>query len=178
MSPIIHHKKRSSGGATPSPTSTAVDTPTAAVAATTSLMVRNIPTRFTSLTLIDVLREHGFDKTFDFLYLPMDFRTKKNCGYAFMNFVNAQYAQQFIKTFQGLPLKAATSQKLLDIIPSRRQGFIENISVFESSDLLSTTNHHSACFKPLVLKDGELIPLNDSIYSEFFTCIAHSIAAS
>jgi RNA recognition motif-containing protein len=134
-------------------------------------MVRNIPTRFTSITLIDVLKEYGFDKTFDFIYLPMDFKTKKNCGYAFMNFVNPEYARQFMKTFQGLQLKAATSQKLLDIIPSRRQGFIENISVFESSDLLSSapTNNQSSFFKPLVLKDGDLIPLNETVYSEFVT---------
>ena len=37
----------------------------------TTVMVRNIPTRYTSLGLIEVLKDHGFEKTFDFLYLPV-----------------------------------------------------------------------------------------------------------
>jgi RNA recognition motif-containing protein len=135
----------------------------------TTLMVRNIPTRFTSLSLVDILKEYGFDRTFDFFYLPMDFKTKKNCGYAFINFVNREYAMKFIDTFQGLQLKASTSLKSVNIIPSRRQGFWDNISVFESSDLLSSTTHASF-FKPLVSLSGDLVPLTDSVFSELMEC--------
>ena len=135
------------------------------LACVTTVMVRNIPTRLTSLSLVDILKEYGFDKTFDFFYLPMDFKTKKNCGYAFVNFIDTGYATEFIKTFQGLQLKAATSLKSLHIIPSRRQGFWDNISVFESSELLSSTTHASF-FKPLVCVDGNLVPLTETVYSE------------
>ena len=135
----------------------------------TTLMVRNIPTRFTSLTLADILKEYGFDKTFDFFYLPMDFKTKKNCGYAFINFVNRQNAIRFITTFQGMQLKASTSLKSLNIIPSKRQGFWDNISVFESSDLLSSTAHASF-FKPLVSFQENLVPLTEGVYAEIMEC--------
>ena len=145
-----------------SPTTTA--TPKAVPSGpVTTVMVRNIPTRYTSLSLIEVLKEHGFEKTFDFLYLPMDFRTKKNVGYAFVNFINPDYVAKFTNSFQGMQLKANTSQKCLEIIPSRRQGFIDNIGVFGASELLTSTSQQ-AHFKPLVMVDGELCPLNDKLY--------------
>lgn len=133
----------------------------------TTVMVRNIPTRFTSITLIDVLKEHGFDKTFDFIYSPIDFRTKKNVGYAFINFVNPEYKEKFASTFQGLQLKATTSKKALDIISSRRQGFLENIGVFGASELLASS-HHLPHYKPLVMVNGELVPLTEELYNSFF----------
>ena len=69
----------------------------------------------------------------------------------------------------------SSSQKLLDIIPSRRQGFLDNIGVFGASDLLTSSHNHTnsssqitAFYKPLVLVDGELTPLNDKLYNDFF----------
>ena len=132
----------------------------------TTVMVRNIPTRYTSVGLIEVLKEHGFDKTFDFLYLPMDFRTRKNVGYAFLNFVHPDYVGKFVSQFQGLQLRANTSQKMLEIVPSRRQGFLENIGVFGASELLTTTNSQNPFFKPLVMIEGELVPLTDTLYDK------------
>ena len=133
--------------------------------ATTTVMVRNIPTRYTSISLIDVLKEHGFDKTFDFIYLPMDFRTKKNVGYAFLNFIHPEYVEKFVAQFQGLQLKASTSQKSLEIVPSRRQGFLENIGVFGASELL-TSNSQQPYFKPLVMIEGHLVPLSDKLFDQ------------
>jgi hypothetical protein len=131
----------------------------------TTVMVRNIPTRYTSLGLVEVLKEHGFDKTFDFLYLPMDFRTRKNVGYAFVNFLDPDNVDRFISQFQGLQLKASTSQKTLEIVPSRRQGFMDNISVFGASELLVSSTHQPF-FKPLVMVQGELVPLTDKLYDQ------------
>jgi hypothetical protein len=37
----------------------------------TTYMIRNIPTRFTSLSFVRLLEEYGFSGTFDFLYLPV-----------------------------------------------------------------------------------------------------------
>lgn len=95
----------------------------------------------------------------------MDFRTRKNVGYAFLNFINPEYVEKFISQFQGLRLKANTSQKMLEIIPSRRQGFLENIGVFGASELL-TSNMQQPHFKPLVMIDGDLVPLNDKLYDQ------------
>lgn len=147
-----------------SPTTTA--SPVGASAFTT-LMVRNIPTRYTASSLLDVLKHHGFADCLDFMYLPMDLRTKKNVGYAFVNFIKPETAKMFLQSFQGVKLNASTSLKSLDIIPSRRQGFINNISVFGgSTDLLKSPSQSTSPFKPLVLVDGGLLPLTDTLYTE------------
>lgn len=130
-------------------------------------MVRNIPTRFTSLSLMEILNQNGFGKSFDYFYLPMDFKTQKNCGYAFINFVTNDHCRHFFKKFQGLQLKASTSHKFLDIVVSKRQGFRENICVFQSSDLLSSSNHLDH-FKPMVMINDDLVALDEKLFNSFF----------
>lgn len=132
----------------------------------TSLMVRNIPTRYTASTLLEAFEQGGFSQTLDFMYLPMDFKTKKNVGYAFINFADSEAARNFVGCFQGSQLKASTSLKRLDITPSRRQGFIPNISVFGASDLLRCSKGGYPGFKPLVLVHGQMVPLTDTLYEE------------
>merc|ERR1719409_1807619 len=43
-----------------------------------SLMIRNVPNRYTQRMFLAEIRKHGFERTFDFIYMPMDFRTKNN----------------------------------------------------------------------------------------------------
>ena len=119
------------------------------ISSATTLMIRNIPTRFTSTSFLDVLMECGFSGTFDFFYLPMDFRTGKNMGYAFLNFTLPYFAQLFAHLFHGTRLGFTTSSKVLHISTSRRQGLVENIELFRNSDLLSSESF--PCFKPFVL---------------------------
>jgi hypothetical protein len=161
----LRKAKRDSTSEESSPTTTADRSPVNSGGPVTTVMIRNIPTRYTSPSLIDVLRDHGFDKTFDFMYLPMDFRTKKNVGYAFVNFIMPEYVEKFVAEFQGLQLKANTSQKCLEIVPSRRQGFLENIGVFGASELL-TSNTQQPYFKPLVMIHDELVPLSDKLFDQ------------
>ena len=46
----------------------------------TTVMLRNIPNRYTQQMLVDELDEVGFALCYDFLYLPMDKATKANVG--------------------------------------------------------------------------------------------------
>jgi RNA recognition motif-containing protein len=116
---------------------------------TTTVMVRHIPTRFTSSSFLEVLSECGFSATFDFFYLPMDFRTGKNMGYAFLNFTIPYFAQLFAHMFHNTRLGFTSSSKVLYISASRRQGLRENIELFRNSDLLSSESF--PYFKPFVL---------------------------
>ena len=133
---------------------------------TTTLMVRNIPTRFTSISFLRTLTECGFGDTFDFFYLPMDFRTGKNMGYCFLNFVHENFASMFANIFHGTRLGLTTSMKVLHVSTSRRQGLRENVALFHNSELLSSFS--LPFFKPFVrlpMFGPELVPLCETSFS-------------
>jgi hypothetical protein len=133
---------------------------------TTTLMVRNIPTRFTSVSFLRILDECGFRNCFDFFYLPMDFRTGKNMGYCFLNFTTPEFARGFASLFHGRRLRMTTSTKVIEISPSRRQGLIENVALFKASDLLGSLSLPH--FKPLVLVGGALRPLSERTFAAVY----------
>jgi len=132
----------------------------------TTLMVRNIPTRFTSVSFLRILDECGFRNCFDFFYLPMDFRTGKNMGYAFLNFITNDYACAFCSLFHGRRLRMTTSTKVIEISPSRRQGLVENVALFKASDLLGSLSLPH--FKPLVMIGGTLRPLSERVFAAVY----------
>merc|ERR1712112_580386 len=61
----------------------------------TTMMVRNLPPRYVQDRFIALLDSYGFDGTYDFVYVPHAASNKnKNKGYAFVNFLNAEYAKR------------------------------------------------------------------------------------
>jgi len=52
----------------------------------TTLMIKNIPNKYTQKMLLAAVDEQ-FKGTYDFFYLPIDFKNKCNVGYAFINMV-------------------------------------------------------------------------------------------
>ena len=52
----------------------------------TTLMVKNIPNKYTQKMLLATIDEQ-FKGQYDFFYLPIDFKNKCNVGYAFLNMV-------------------------------------------------------------------------------------------
>ena len=54
----------------------------------TTLMVKNIPNKYTQRMLLATIDEQ-FAGHYDFFYLPIDFKNKCNVGYAFINMVRA-----------------------------------------------------------------------------------------
>ena len=128
----------------------------------TTYMIRNIPTRFTSVTFVRLLEDYGFGDTFNFFYLPMDFRSGKNMGYAFINFYDPEVGVRFVSKFHSRRLPVSTSKKVIEISPSRRQGLIDNIALFRTSDLLNSVSLPH--YKPLIATEqtgGALVPLSE-----------------
>jgi hypothetical protein len=95
----------------------------------TSLMIRNIPCRYTTSELLDEIIMLGFH--IDFLYLPPARRSVGNLGYAFVNFVTAEHAAQFFQLFQGYSFSLQQrSNKRATIIYAKLQGFEANVDFY------------------------------------------------
>lgn len=91
----------------------------------TTVMLRNIPNRYTRDMLIDRLNK-TYEKAYDFVYLPIDFNSKCNVGYAFINFKSPVVAQRFMQEFHGAKTKHClpgfSSAKVCEVTYARVQG--------------------------------------------------------
>mmetsp|Transcript_41424 Transcript_41424/g.118488 ORF Transcript_41424/g.118488 Transcript_41424/m.118488 type:complete len:418 (-) Transcript_41424:353-1606(-) len=123
----------------------------------TTVMLRNLPNNYTRDMLVALLNSKGFLGAFDFLYLPMDFRTHAAMGYAFINMVTAEDAQRLHRTFDGFVQWAVPSSKRCCVSWSDPyQGFDSNMQRYRNSPLMhdSVPDH----FRPILFKDGLCIP--------------------
>ena len=130
----------------------------------TTVMIRNIPTRTSMLTLREVCFPNQTHIPVDFLYLPIDFKTGKNLGYSFLNFKQPVDAAEFIYKFNGKKyLFGATSEKRLSIDYSNRQGFLNNVRVFVETKLIDTWPPE---YRPQILVGDSLVPIDTSILAQ------------
>jgi len=68
----------------------------------TTVLLRNLPKDYTRTQLIELLEDEGFDGTFDFVYVPMDFSSEASLGYSFVNFAAPGDARRCWEIFDGL----------------------------------------------------------------------------
>jgi len=101
----------------------------------TTLMIRNIPNRYTQNELILELEALGFAGTFDFLYVPLDKGTMSNVGYAFVNFVLPQWAEKCMQSFQGYHFKKhrKVSGKIAAVSVAHIQGLEANLAHYKNA---------------------------------------------
>uniref|UniRef100_J3MZH1 Mei2-like C-terminal RNA recognition motif domain-containing protein n=2 Tax=Oryza brachyantha TaxID=4533 RepID=J3MZH1_ORYBR len=113
---------------------------------TTSLMIRNIPNKFLKARLMAILDQHCADENgglvspgsgvrseYDFLYVPIDFRTRFNKGYAFVNMTTAAAAGRLRAFLQDHRWDAAMSGKVCDVVPAAIQGRDALVAHFSAS---------------------------------------------
>ncbi|ETB56707.1 hypothetical protein YYC_05355 [Plasmodium yoelii 17X] len=116
----------------------------------TTVMLRNIPNKYTQNMLMDVMNEH-FKGLYDFFYLPIDFRNKCNVGYAFINFIHPHYAELFIKFFNNYKLNAFKSNKICTVTWGRVQGLKANIEHYRNSAIMTISVPQ---YKPILFQNG------------------------
>ncbi|MED6114187.1 hypothetical protein PIB30_077835 [Stylosanthes scabra] len=104
----------------------------------TTVMIKNIPSRYTRDDLVAFLDNHcmvenskddeGVEKTsddvlaFDFVYLPIDFKKGFNKGYAFVNFTSPKATWKFHITASNKKWELYQSQKVRQVVAARIQG--------------------------------------------------------
>ncbi|KAL6786104.1 hypothetical protein ACKKBG_A01420 [Auxenochlorella protothecoides x Auxenochlorella symbiontica] len=100
----------------------------------TTVMIRNIPNKYTQSFLLRHVNQGGCKGKFDFLYLPVDFRNACNLGYAFMNFLSVEAMVQLYQTYHGERWRAEeSSTKVCEITYARVQGFEALVSHFKAA---------------------------------------------
>jgi len=122
----------------------------------TTVILRNIPNRFSQAVLAAVLDKHGFSGAYDMIYVPMDFATGVSFGYAFLNLISVDEAERFMASFDGFKWGGA-SKKVCGVAfcddnesPSERIERYRNLPVMHASV--------PDVFKPAMYFEGQRVP--------------------
>jgi len=77
-----------------------------------------------------------FKGTYDFLYLPIDFKNRCNVGYAFINFILPKTIIACTAEFNGKKWEKFNSEKVCELTYARIQGKNSLIEHFQNSSLM------------------------------------------
>eukprot|EP00929_Paragymnodinium_shiwhaense_P014212 TRINITY_DN122105_c0_g1_i1.p1 TRINITY_DN122105_c0_g1~~TRINITY_DN122105_c0_g1_i1.p1 ORF type:complete len:195 (+),score=42.86 TRINITY_DN122105_c0_g1_i1:162-746(+) len=90
-----------------------------------TLMVKNLPSRWSSEDILDVLHHLGFEGKYDFFYMPKRDRSGKSqsLGYAFINFIDPAEAQNLTTVAANGLLKF--KNRFATVAPAQVQGLEE-----------------------------------------------------
>lgn len=114
-------------------------------------MIKNIPNKYTSKMLLAAIDENHCG-TYDFLYLPIDFKNKCNVGYAFINMVSPSHIIAFYEAFNGKKWEKFNSEKVASLAYARIQGKAALVTHFQNSSLM---NEDKRCRPILFHSEGQ-----------------------
>jgi hypothetical protein len=125
----------------------------------TALMLRNLPECLMRNALFELLRAEGFAGSIDFLYVPIDLKSRKNYGFAFVNLVTPEVAERFRNQMSGFCDWGVHSGNALEI--SVRTGYEGSgldayIERYRNSRLMHGKINDE--YKPALFKNGSRIP--------------------
>lgn len=125
----------------------------------TTIMLRNIPNKYTRQMLIDQLHRAGFKGDIDYMYLPTDFANRCNVGYCFVNFRTAMARQRFNSSFDGVAAQSClpgfNSYKVCQVTRAKWQGREENVRRLRSGpELMAQLAAHPEWLPLLLDEEG------------------------
>eukprot|EP00397_Hematodinium_sp_SG-2012_P034763 GEMP01037312.1.p1 GENE.GEMP01037312.1~~GEMP01037312.1.p1 ORF type:complete len:429 (-),score=83.29 GEMP01037312.1:418-1704(-) len=127
----------------------------------TTVMLRNIPNKYTRQMLIHILNKR-FAGQYDFMYLPIDFKNKCNVGYGFINFRTPETCHLFIRHFHGIEVRKSlpgfNSKKVCEVTPARVQGLIDNVRRLQNSPVMGQLKDHPEWLPVLFDANGNCEP--------------------
>merc|ERR1712188_251328 len=116
-------------------------------------MMRDIPNSYCTEKLVQLFDIAGFYARYDFVYLPIDFRTNMSLGYAFVNFVSSWDALQFMRHFDGFSNWHFSSPKVCQVSWSGpNQGLQEHVERYRNSPVMHENVPDD--FKPRLYESG------------------------
>jgi hypothetical protein len=98
-------------------------------------MVKNIPNKYDQDMLLHAI-DRNHTGTYDFFYLPIDFKNRCNVGYAFINFINPMSICAFYEEFNNKKWEKFNSEKVCKITYARIQGKHAMVEHFRNSSLM------------------------------------------
>jgi hypothetical protein len=117
----------------------------------TTLMLRNIPNKYTQTQLLQEIEDLGFAGTYDFFYLPMDKQNRSNVGYAFINFMDPTSATKCWSVLTNYKFQHFQSKKICAVSPAHLQGFEKNFKHFSDRAVMNARKNEK--YRPVVLRD-------------------------
>ena len=120
----------------------------------TTLMIKNIPNKYTINSFLDEINKE-FKNKYDLFYLPIDYGNKCNLGFAFINFVDSFHIISFYDLYRGKKWKKFNSEKTCELLYAKIQGKKDLISHFEKGKVLSFDSEDK---RPLILPTPNPLP--------------------
>jgi len=124
----------------------------------TTVMLRNLPNKYTRSMLIDLLISEGFGGKFHFVYLPVDFKTQAGLGYAFVDLITPYDAECVRRHFEGFSRWTMPSDKIMTVSWSHpaQQGMAVHVDRYRNSPVMHETMPDE--WKPALFVNGERVP--------------------
>jgi len=119
----------------------------------TTVMLRNVPYNCSRDSVVRMMDYAGLSGLYNFIYLPIDFRSKSGFGYAFINMVSSAAAEKLFIQFNGFSQWPTKSQKVAEVTWSEpSQGLHIHVERYRNSPVM-----HDAVpdeFKPAMYENG------------------------
>ena len=112
----------------------------------TTLIIRNIPNKYTILLLLEELN-HNFENKFDIVYLPQDYINNSNLGFGFINFLDPMHLVLFYEEFIGKKWNFFNSKKKCNLAYSKYQGRNELTKYIQTKLGISNLDNNSQKIK-------------------------------
>lgn len=123
----------------------------------TTLMLRNVPTECSRAEFMKMLDSKGFEKQYDFVYLPTSFRTWRSMGYAFANMVTPEAARKVMQDLQGFDgWETNPAGKQIDVSWSTLQGLDRHLERYRNSPVMHESVNDA--YRPMHLVNGVAAP--------------------
>ena len=124
----------------------------------TTLIIRNIPIRYSISILIKELNNKFYHK-FDVVYLPKDYTNNYNLGFGFINFIEPMHLVSFCDKYEGKKWNCFNSNKRCNLAYSKYQGKSDLIKyIYKKVCISEHGDNKENLKKSFYINDDEKLP--------------------